>query len=153
MTTRLRWLAIGALGMYFLDPQRGTRRRNVLRDRVAAVPRRLGRRLTRKAGLVQARSRALAARATHVRERRKELSDETLADKVRSEVFRDPTLPKGAVNLNVEAGRVVLRGEVAAPALVEELERRVRGVVGVREVENLLHPPGAEAPQHAPRRR
>ena len=59
------------------------------------------------------------------RERRKAWSDETLADKVRSEVFRDPMLPKGAVNLNVEAGRVVLRGEVAEPALVKELERRV----------------------------
>jgi len=73
--------------------------------------------------------------------------------KIRSEVFRDPTLPKGAVNLNVEDGRVVLRGEVAEPALVEELERRVRDVVGVREVENLLHPPGSEAPEHVARSR
>ena len=68
-------------------------------------------------------------------------------------VFRDPALPKGAVNLNVEAGRVVLRGEVADPALVEELERRVRDVVGVREVENLLHPPGADVPEHVARPR
>jgi hypothetical protein len=151
--TRFRWLALGALGMYFLDPQRGRRRRNVLRDRVGAVPRRFRRRLVRKAGLVRARAGALAAKAVHLRERRKDWSDETLADKVRSEVFRDPTLPKGAVNLNVEAGRVVLRGEVPQPALVDELERRVRGVVGVREVENLLHAPGADAPEHVARSR
>ena len=151
--TRLRWLALGALGMYFFDPQRGTRRRHVLRDRVTSMPRRLRRRLARKAGLVRARSGALAAKTIHLRERRKEWTDETLADKVRSEVFRDPALPKGAVNLNVEEGRVVLRGEVAEPALVEELERRVRAVVGVREVENLLHPPGADAPSHVARAR
>lgn len=151
--TRLRWLALGALGMFFFDPRGGRRRRNALRDRVAAVPRRLRRRLARKAGLVRARVGALTAKATHLRERRKDWSDETLADKIRSEVFRDPTLPKGAVNLNVEDGRVVLRGEVAEPALVEELERRVRDVVGVREVENLLHPRGSEAPEHVARSR
>lgn len=151
--TRLRWLALGALGMYFLDPQRGVRRRKVLRDRAAAVPRRLRRRLRRGAGFAEARLRALAARATHLRERRKDWSDETLADKIRSEVFRDPSLPKGAVNLNVEDGRVVLRGEVAEPALVDELERRVRDVGGVRDVENLLHTPGAERPEHVARPR
>ena len=42
--------------MFFLDPRGGRRRRNVLRDRVAAVPRRLRRRLARKAGLVRARA-------------------------------------------------------------------------------------------------
>jgi hypothetical protein len=151
--TRLRWLALGALAMYFLDPQRGTRRRHVLRDRLAAVPRHLRRRLSRKAGLVRARSGALTAKAMHLRERRKDWSDATLADKVRSEVFRDPALPKGAVNLNVEAGRVVLRGEVPDPGLVEQLERRVREVVGVRDVENLLHPPGADVPEHVARSR
>ena len=62
--TRLRWLALGALGMFFFDPRGGRRRRNVLRDRVAAVPRRLRRRLARKAGLVRARAGALTAKAT-----------------------------------------------------------------------------------------
>ena len=151
--TRLRWLALGALAMYFFDPQGGRRRRHVVGDRLAAVPRRLRRRFARKAGLVRARAGAMAAKGMHLRERRKDWSDETLADKVRSEVFRDPALPKGAVNLNVEAGRVVLRGEVADPALVEELERRVRDVVGVREVENLLHPPGADVLEHVARPR
>ena len=39
--TRLRWLALGGLAMYFFDPQGGRRRRHVLRDRLAAVPRRI----------------------------------------------------------------------------------------------------------------
>lgn len=149
MLTRARWLALGALAMYFGDPRSGARRRHVLRDRTLAVPRRLGRRVGRRTGLVRARARALLAKALHLRERRKQLSDETLADKVRSEVFRDPALPKGLVNLNVEQGRVVLRGEVPEPDLVRELERRVRSVVGVRGVENLLHLPGSEPQRHA----
>jgi hypothetical protein len=146
---RARWLALGALAMYFSDPQGGARRRHVLRDRTLAVPRRLRRRLGRGVRFVRAGARAAVARATHVRERPKDLNDATLADKVQSEVFRDPRLPKGDVNVNVEQGRVVLRGQVDSPELVEELERRVRRVVGVREVENLLHLPGTEPPHHS----
>lgn len=149
MLTRARWLALGALAMFFWDPRSGARRRHVVRDRTVAVPRRIARRLGRGAGLARARARAVLAKTLHARERRKDLSDATLADKVRSEVFRDPALPKGMVNVNVEQGRVVLRGEVPAPDLVRELERRVSAVVGVREVENLLHLPGTETPHHA----
>jgi osmotically-inducible protein OsmY len=149
MLVRARWLALGALAMYFLDPQSGARRRRVLQDRALAVPRRLRRRLARSARAARAETRAVVARATHLRERPKDLSDATLADKVRSEVFRDPALPKGDVNVNVEEGRVVLRGQVESPELVEELERRVRKVVGVRDVENLLHLPGTEPRHHA----
>ena len=79
--------------MYFFDPQGGRRRRHVVGDRLAAVPRRLRRRFARKVGLVRARAGAMAAKGMHLRERRKDWSDETLADKVRSEVFRDPALP------------------------------------------------------------
>jgi osmotically-inducible protein OsmY len=146
---RARWLALGALAMYFGDPQSGARRRHVVRDRALAVPRRLFRRAGRAALRARAGARALVARITHLRERPKELSDVTLADKVRSEVFRDPRLPKGDVNVNVEQGRVVLRGQVASAELVEELEARVRQVVGVRDVQNLLHLPGTEPPRHS----
>jgi osmotically-inducible protein OsmY len=97
---------------------------------------------------VLARLRGLGARALHVRERRKALNDESLAQKISSEVFRDPALPKSSVNVNVEYGRAVLRGEVATTELVGELERRVRRVAGVRDVENLLHVPGAPVRMH-----
>ncbi|HEU5263028.1 MAG TPA: BON domain-containing protein, partial [Gaiellaceae bacterium] len=58
---------------------------------------------------------------------------------VESEVFRDPSIPKGRINVNAENGVVVLRGEVDSADLVDRLERAVRDVQGVRGVENLLH--------------
>ena len=56
--TRLRWLALGGLAMYFFDPQGGRRRRHVLRDRLAAVPRRIRRRSHGRKGTSQ---RAISA--------------------------------------------------------------------------------------------
>ena len=35
--TRLRWLALGALAMYFFDPQRGARRRSLVRDQAVKL--------------------------------------------------------------------------------------------------------------------
>ncbi|HEY7380926.1 MAG TPA: BON domain-containing protein [Gaiella sp.] len=64
-----------------------------------------------------------------------------------------PDAPKGEVNVNVEHGRVVLRGELATRELIDELERRVRKVVGVREVDNRLHVPAAEPEPVTARRR
>jgi osmotically-inducible protein OsmY len=65
--------------------------------------------------------------------------DATLVDKIRSEIFRDVDVPKGQININVEKGKVVLRGEVDQPELIEQLVERTRKVHGVEDVENLLH--------------
>jgi osmotically-inducible protein OsmY len=134
-------LLAGAFVSYYFDPRSGRRRRHELRDRGRATLRRALRRARHSARMIAAEAHALKARATHVRERPKEFSDETLKQKVMSEAFRAPGMPKGAVNVNVEDGRVVLRGQVDRPDLIEELERRVRRVAGVREVENLVHLP------------
>jgi osmotically-inducible protein OsmY len=75
-------------------------------------------------------------------------NDASLAAKVESELFRDPDLPKGDININVEQGVVVLRGEVADAGTSERLEKSARAIPGVWEVENLLHLPGEPAPTH-----
>jgi osmotically-inducible protein OsmY len=64
---------------------------------------------------------------------------------VESEIFRDTDAPKGQVSVNVANGVVQLRGEVE-PDLVAELEAATRKVQGVKDVENLLHPTGTDAP-------
>jgi hypothetical protein len=79
--------------------------------------------------------------------------DVTLAHKVESVVFRDPRFPKGRININAEQGEVFLRGQIARPELIHDLEAAVRKVPGVRDVENLLHLPGTPVPaSHAGKR-
>jgi osmotically-inducible protein OsmY len=57
-------------------------------------------------------------------------------------------MPKGQINVNVQNGVVQLRGEVRSRDLIDELVSQTRKVSGVRDVENLLHAPGEQAPMH-----
>jgi osmotically-inducible protein OsmY len=74
--------------------------------------------------------------------------DPTIAHRVETELFRDESVPKGQINVNAQGGVVQLRGEVPSEEMLNALVERARGVEGVREVESLLHLPGAEAPMH-----
>lgn len=125
---------------YFFDPQGGARRRHLVRDRTLGAVRRLLRRTARTGRGAMADAAGLAHKARHLREERKpDLTDETVNAKIMSEVFRDPTLPKGDVNVNVEGGVAVLRGTVERQELIDDLVKRVRKVQGVRDVASLLH--------------
>lgn len=140
--------AAGAVLAYVFDPERGSRRRRIGRDRVAGVAHRVGRRAGRKVHVTTAQARGHVRGLAH-RARPgpvEELDDATLAHKVESIVFRDPRVPKGQISVNAENGRVFLRGQVEPPELVADLEKAVRRIRGVHDVENLLHPPGTPAP-------
>lgn len=140
-------IAIGAGLTYFFDPQQGRRRRAMAKDKVASFLRSRTRDGEQLAGSVSAQADALKQKATHLQEEPKPQPDDvTLARKVETEIFRDPEVPKGQINVNAENGKVVLRGEVSQPELIKDLEKRARNVQGVEDVENLLHTPGAEAP-------
>ena len=80
--------------------------------------------------------------------RPKQYDDATLKDKVESELFRDEHEVKGAINVNAQEGIVQLRGQVPSQDLIDALVDRTRKINGVRDVENLLHTPGTEAPMH-----
>ena len=84
----------------------------------------------------------------HLQEVPKDLDDATLAQKIETQIFRDPDVPKGQINVNVQEGVAQLRGEVPTPDMLEALVERTREVQGVREVESLLHLPGTPAPMH-----
>jgi osmotically-inducible protein OsmY len=138
--------ALGALLAYLFDPQNGRRRRHELVDQAAARIRAGKRKAERTGRHVAAEAYGAKQKVTHLHEEPKDLDDATLADKVRSEVFRDTRFPKGEVNVNVYDGVVQLRGELEQPELIEDLVERTRRVVGVRDVESLLHTPRTEAP-------
>ena len=138
--------ALGAAVMYFLDPDQGRRRRHMTRDRIAATFRGGLRGLSRAGRAAGAEVYGAVRTVTHLQQEDPfPPNDATLAKKVESEVFRDPEVPKGRINLNVEGGVVVLRGELDRPEQISAVEQAARRVAGVREVENLLHLPGTPA--------
>ncbi len=141
--------ALGAFLVYFFDPQSGARRRHLAVDRTAGFFRSGGRQAARAGRGVAAEAYGISQKVQHLKEEPKDFDDATLADKIRSEVLRDPDIPKGKLNVNVQNGVVQLRGEVPRAELIEDLVRQTRKVQGVRDVENLLHLPGARAPMHA----
>ena len=140
--------ALGALLAYFFDPQNGRRRRHVAVDRTAGFFRRRARESARVGRAVAADAYGASQKVQHLKEEPKAFDDATLANKVRTEVFRPEDAPKGDVSVNVQEGVVQLRGEVKQPELIEELVEKTRKVQGVKDVENLLHTPGAPAPTH-----
>jgi len=135
----------GAGLAYLMDPQRGRSRRARLADQAAATVRRGARASGRIANRVQSDVRGRVAAVRHGGEDRDPFPDDvTLASRVQTELFRDPAVPKGSLNINVERGIVVLRGEVPDEAMRGSLVAAVEQIPGVWAVRNLLHLPGEE---------
>jgi hypothetical protein len=141
---------LGGLLVYFFDRERGRRRRHMLRDRLLARARRTGRRAGRASRAAVAEIYGVSHRVFHRVPRTTEvIDDETLRQRVESQLFRDPRVHKGDMNINCEHGTVILRGEVDTISDIEDLEERVWRIPGVRGVQNLLHPRGTPAPNKA----
>jgi osmotically-inducible protein OsmY len=92
--------------------------------------------------------RAVGGRLYGMVPRRRPTDDVTLSHQVESELFRSHHDAKGRVSVNAANGVVQLRGEVDSPQLIDDLVERARSVSGVKDVENLLHTPGTDAPMH-----
>ncbi|MBB4663753.1 BON domain-containing protein [Conexibacter arvalis] len=143
--------ATGAMLAYFLDPERGRRRRHTARDRTLALGRRSARNAARRAEHAVGPVRGAAHRAeqaVHPSPPR-DYDEVTLARKVETEIFRPADAPKGSVNVNVHEHVVELRGTVERPDQIAALGEAAAAVDGVERVENLLHTPDQPAP-HAP---
>jgi hypothetical protein len=138
----------GASALYFLDPVSGRRRRKVAVDRTAATARHAWRRVQRTVHRIEAAAVGRARRFAHLREEQKQFDDVTLARKVETRLFRDPRVPKGEIDVNVQHGVVQLRGVVPTRDMLDDLVARTRAVQGVLEVESLLHLPSEPAPMH-----
>ncbi len=78
----------------------------------------------------------------------RDYDDATLKAKVESELFREEHEVKAAININAQDGVVQLRGELPSQELIDTLAERTQRIRGVRDVENLLHTTGTEAPMH-----
>ena len=151
---RFLWLAAGgAAGAAFaalFDPVRGKARRARVRDQTSAFLRRRGRTVGRYGRKVGSDFQGFRDRQTYGRSGEYVApNDETLQQKVESEVLGRSDVPKGSVVLNAEDGVIVLRGEVDTQDQIDHLESLVRKVDGVIDVENLLHVKGTPPPNKA----
>jgi hyperosmotically inducible periplasmic protein len=132
--------AAGAAAAYFLDPDRGRSRRAVTRDRLAGMGRRVGWQLARRARWSRGPIVGLGAQLAN-RESMEPINDQTLAHKVESELFRDPTVPKGQINVNAENGTVILRGIASSRDQIERLLATTASIDGVNVARSLLRTP------------
>jgi osmotically-inducible protein OsmY len=131
--------AAGAAAAYFLDPDNGTRRQHLLRDRTMAAGRGVASEAERKASYAGGVAEGVVAKATPgTGESGEELNDPALARKVESEIFRPADAPKDKVDVNVEDHIVYLRGHLDSGDQAKELVEAARNVEGVRDVESLI---------------
>ncbi len=137
--------ALGALAMYFLDPVSGRARRVRLRDRSTARSRHLARRMERGSVHLEHDALGLAQRLAHLSPE-PPADDLTLLDRILSEIYTDPAMPKGKFSVDVVRGVTVLRGELPNQAVVDRVTAAVAAVDGVTAIKSLLHVPGTPAP-------
>lgn len=130
-------VGLGAAIMYFLDPDRGARRRHMTYDRAGRALR-IGTRELRDAA-EDAKNHTLGTIA-EVRNAREEgpVEDDRLVDRVRAELGHHVEHPR-RIEVFAESGRVTLTGYAAADE-IEKAERTVKGVRGVNAVTNELVP-------------
>jgi gas vesicle protein len=126
---------VGAGTAYLLDPDRGRRRRALLRDQLVHAGHEAGD--AARGGLRHARNRAGGlAHEAKAQLLDRDADDSVLRERVRSEIGRVVS-NAGAVEVLAEAGRVTLSGRVPSSE-VQELVRVVRSVRGVQHVDNHL---------------
>jgi len=127
--------AFGATVMYLFDPERGNRRRAVLRDQILSGANKLQDGLEVVARDVAHRVQGVVAEARSKMEGTS-VPDPVLVDRVRAKMGRIVSHP-GAIEVAAEQGRVILSGPILEREH-EDLLRAVRSVPGVSEVEDRL---------------
>jgi osmotically-inducible protein OsmY len=138
-------VGVGAALMYFLDPDRGKRRRALVRDKVESAgnkasnyAEKMGRDIRNRAYGMVAETKALF--------RNEEVTDSVLEDRVRAKLGRSP-VRIGAIGVAAREGVVTLTGPILADELPKVLAA-ARLVRGVKEVNNQLsvHHEGGNQP-------
>jgi osmotically-inducible protein OsmY len=141
--------ATGAAAAHFLDPDSGRKRRHQARDQAASTASSAASAVSSQAHYAAGTVKGAAHAVTP--HRHEEMDDATLADRVRSEIFRDAEAPKGSVSVDVQAGVAYLRGEVPDQRWIDRFGAEARKVGGIDGVNNLLHTPGTPSPPAEPR--
>ena len=129
-------LGIGAGLMYLFDPDRGKRRRALIRDKAESAANKIADTAGKMNRDLRNRAYGLIAETKNFF-RHEEVPDDVLVDRVRSKLGR-VSRHVGALDVTAHNGVVALRGPVLANE-VDHVLRAVRSVRGVKDdIENQL---------------
>jgi osmotically-inducible protein OsmY len=130
---------------YLLDPDRGARRRALVRDKAVSAGHKLADSVEATASDLRNRAGGAAAELRS-RIKREAVGDDVLHERVRAAIGHAVSHP-GALTVLVQDGRVTLQGQVLEREL-DDLLRSARRVRGVTEVVNELevHPVAGNVP-------
>ena len=122
---------LGAALMYIFDPDRGKRRRALIRDKVEAAGNKVSDKVEKMGRDLQNRAYGVVAETKSIFQH-DEVTDDLLVDRVRSRLGRIP-VHIGAFDITAKDGVVTLRGQILADELPKVLRaaRFVRGVKGI----------------------
>jgi osmotically-inducible protein OsmY len=124
----LAGVGVGATLMYMLDPDRGGRRRALVRDQLVGASNKAGMYAGKFSRDISNRAQGLVAE-TRARFRGEEVPDDVLVERVKAELGRHPVHHR-ALDITAREGRVSLRG----PALASEVDELISAVSSVRGV-------------------
>lgn len=128
-------LGIGTVVMYLLDPDRGKRRRALLRDKCVSATRKTSEAIEVTARDLTNRAQGIAT-SIQARFTSGETNDAVLVDRVRSKLGRLISHPS-AIGVAAENGNVTISGPILERE-VDTLLACVKGIQGVNDVTNNL---------------
>jgi uncharacterized membrane protein len=135
-------VGLGAGLMYLFDPERGRRRRALLRDRLTSTGHHAAHQVNVTARDIGHRAAGLIAETRH-EFMTEHPSDRVVAERVRSRIGRAVSHPH-AIQVDVSGGRVTLSGPILAREVDDLLAcvSTVRGVAGVESRLDVHEQPG-----------
>ena len=128
-------VGLGAALMYVFDPDRGKRRRALLRDKVEAAGNEISDKAEKMGRDLKNRAYGVVAETKSIFQH-DEVTDDLLVDRVRSRLGRIP-VHIGAFDITAKDGVVTLRGQILADELPKVL-RAARFVRGIKGIDNQL---------------
>jgi osmotically-inducible protein OsmY len=128
-------VGLGAALMYFFDPDRGARRRALVRDKCESAANKTGTYAQKLSHDLRNRASGVVAEAKSLF-RKEDVSDDVLVNRVRAKLghYSDQT---SAIEVSAQNGVVTLRGPILAPEVPHVLSA-ARLVRGVTDVDNQL---------------
>lgn len=129
-------IGLGAGLMYLFDPNRGRRRRAMLRDAINHATHVANRAAGTTARDISHRAKGLWAESSRLLTREEEVSDEALTARVRSKLGRKVSHPH-AIEVTAREGHVTLSGDILSSE-ANDLLTCVAKVRGVHTVQNQL---------------